>query len=136
MTRAVTTKEEILQVIHQNLSQILALGVKRVGLFGSFVRGEQHVNSDVDLLVEFEQGQKTFDHFIPLSFLLEDSLGRTVELVTGATSDSTETMIRMVVRMRCLLCLCRRRGRTCRCARRDGLSSGRPRSRRRTASGR
>ena len=82
MTRAVTTKEEILQVIHQNLSQILALGVKRVGLFGSFVRGEQHGNSDVDLLVEFEQGQKTFDHFIQLSFLLEDSLGRTVELVT------------------------------------------------------
>jgi len=82
MTRAVTTKEEILQVLHQNQSQILALGVKRVGLFGSFVRGEQHVNSDVDLLVEFEQGQKTFDHFIQLSFLLEDSLGRTVELVT------------------------------------------------------
>lgn len=82
MTRAAATKEDILQAIRQNQSSIRALGAKRVGLFGSFVRGEQHVDSDVDLLVEFEEGQKTFDHFIQLSFLLEDLLGRRVELVT------------------------------------------------------
>ncbi len=52
------------------------------GLFGSFVRGDQRADSDVDVLVEFEEGQKTFDHFIGLSFLLEDLLGRRVELVT------------------------------------------------------
>jgi uncharacterized protein len=82
MTRATATKEDVFQVIRQNQSAIRALGAKRVGLFGSFVRGEQHVDSDVDLLVEFEEGQKTFDHFIQLSFLLEDLLGRRVELVT------------------------------------------------------
>lgn len=82
MAEAVTTREEILQVIRRNQSQIRCLGARRVGLFGSFVRGEQHADSDVDLLVEFEQGQRTFDHFIQLSFLLEDLLGRKVELVT------------------------------------------------------
>ncbi len=59
-----------------------ALGVTRLGLFGSFVRGEQHADSDVDLLVEFGPGQKTFDHFMALGFLLEDLLQRRVELVT------------------------------------------------------
>ncbi len=78
-----TTKNEILDAIRRNQSQIRILGVKRLGLFGSFVRGEQRADSDVDLLVEFEEGQKTFDHFIQLSFLLEDLLGRKVELVTS-----------------------------------------------------
>jgi len=82
MAEAVTTREEILQVIRRNQAPIRALGARRVGLFGSFVRGEQRADSDVDLLVEFEQGQRTFDHFIQLSFLLEELLGRTVELVT------------------------------------------------------
>lgn len=41
---------------------------EKIGLFGSFVHGEQDANSDVDLLVEFERGQKTFDNFIQLSF--------------------------------------------------------------------
>lgn len=80
---ATTTKNEIFDIIRRSQSQIRVLGVKRLGLFGSFVRGEQRIDSDVDLLVEFEEGQKTFDHFIQLSFLLEDLLGRRVELVTS-----------------------------------------------------
>lgn len=82
MAEAVTTREEVLQIIRRNQAQLRALGASRIGLFGSFVRGQQHADSDVDLLVEFEQGQRTFDHFIQLSFLLEDLLGRKVELVT------------------------------------------------------
>ena len=40
------------------------------------------MQSDVDLLVEFEEGQKSFDNFMHLSFLLEEVLQRRVELVT------------------------------------------------------
>jgi hypothetical protein len=82
MKTSLTTKNDILSVLRENESRIRALGVKRLGLFGSFIRGEQSASSDVDLLVEFEQGQKTFDHFMNLSFLLEDLLMRRVELVT------------------------------------------------------
>lgn len=82
MANRVETKEEIVRAIRESQLPIRALGVKRVGLFGSFARGEQRADSDVDLLVEFEQGQRTFDHFIQLSFLLEELLGRRVELVT------------------------------------------------------
>ena len=82
MAQAVQTKDDILGAIRRNQTRIRSLGVRRLGLFGSFVRGEQRAASDVDILVEFEPGQRTFDHFIQLSFLLEDLLGRRVELVT------------------------------------------------------
>ncbi|NJL28878.1 MAG: nucleotidyltransferase family protein [Thermoanaerobaculia bacterium] len=76
------TKEDVFQRLAEHKAEIRALGVRRLGLFGSFVRGEQRSHSDVDLLVEFERGDKSFDRFMHLSFLLEDLLGRTVELVT------------------------------------------------------
>jgi uncharacterized protein len=82
MYSIVQTKQDILQVRTEHHAQIKALGVKRLGLFGSFVRDAPHATSDVDVLVEFESGQKTFDHFMALSFLLEEWLQRRVELVT------------------------------------------------------
>ena len=75
-------KEDILAMLHEHRLLLRSLGVRRVGLFGSFVRGEQRVDSDIDLLVEFEPGQKTFDHFMNLVVLLEDLLHRRIELVT------------------------------------------------------
>lgn len=76
------TKNEIVAILQANQEQLITLGVKKLGLFGSFVRNEQDNASDIDLLVEFEPGQKTFDNFIQLSFLLEDLLARPVEVVT------------------------------------------------------
>lgn len=55
-------------------------GVKRIGVFGSFARGEQRETSDVDILVEFEK--PTFDNFMNLAFFLEDLFQRKVDLVT------------------------------------------------------
>lgn len=63
-------------------SEIRALGVLRLALFGSVLRGETSPDSDVDLLVEFAPGAKSFDRFMALADLLEARLGRSVELVT------------------------------------------------------
>ena len=82
MDTPVHTKEKTLSLIEEHQDRIKALGVKKLGLFGSFVREEQSVESDIDLLVEFEQGKKTFDNFIQLSFFFEDLFKRRVELVT------------------------------------------------------
>jgi predicted nucleotidyltransferase len=79
---AVRTKERVLLLIEEHQAQIQAFGVNRLGLFGSFARGEQDEDSDVDLLVEFDSGKKTFDAFIHLAFFLEELFGRRVELVT------------------------------------------------------
>jgi len=78
----IRTKQDVLKILHQNRDRLKTLGVRKIGLFGSFVRGEQHPDSDIDLLVEFEPGKKTFDHFMELSFYLEELLGRKIELVT------------------------------------------------------
>ncbi|MFN7963436.1 MAG: nucleotidyltransferase family protein [Thermoanaerobaculia bacterium] len=58
------------------------LGVARLALFGSVLRNQATSESDVDLLVEFAPGQKTFDRFLALCDLLEARLGCRVELVT------------------------------------------------------
>jgi uncharacterized protein len=82
MQTVIATKQDILSALNRNGAQLRAFGVKRIGLFGSFVRGEQHGGSDIDLLVEFEPDKKTFDAFMELSFFLDDLLSRRVELVT------------------------------------------------------
>lgn len=90
----VQTKQDVLTILKENHDKIKTFGVKKLGLFGSFTRGEQQGDSDIDLLVEFEPDQKTFDNFIHLSFLLEDLLKRRVELVTA---DSLSPYIRSYI---------------------------------------
>ena len=75
------TAEEILKLIQQNRERIRRYGVKRIGLFGSYLRGEQKESSDIDILVEFEKGKKTFDNYMELKFFLEDLFKRKVDLV-------------------------------------------------------
>src|SRR4051812_43028057 len=79
---SVITKDNVLTLIETQRDQIKNYGVKRLGLFGSFVCQEQNDESDVDLLVEFEQGKKTFKNFMHLCFYLEELFQREVELVT------------------------------------------------------
>jgi predicted nucleotidyltransferase len=62
--------------------EIRALGVTRLALFGSVARGEPRADSDVDILVQFGPGAKSYGRFLALSELLEAELGRRVELVT------------------------------------------------------
>jgi hypothetical protein len=75
-------KKEVLTIIRNHQKEIRDLGVRRCGLFGSSVREQNTEQSDIDILVEFEPGQKTFDNFMKLAFFLEDLLGREVDLVT------------------------------------------------------
>ncbi len=65
-----------LEVIRQKF------GVRKIGIFGSFARGEEREDSDLDVLVVFEEGQKTFDNYMDLKFYLEYLFGRQVDLVT------------------------------------------------------
>lgn len=78
----VYTKKDILDSIAESHVVFNRLGVKSIGLFGSFQRNEVKDDSDVDLLVEFHSGKKSFDNFMELAFYLEDLFGRKVEIVT------------------------------------------------------
>jgi uncharacterized protein len=69
---------DILRSREQEIKERFA--VKRIGLFGSYVRGEETKESDIDILVEFED--PTFRNFMNLAFFLEDLFGRRVDLLT------------------------------------------------------
>ncbi len=79
---SISTNSDLLHLLSEQEQQIRGLGVARLGLFGSFVREQPHAESDIDILVEFEPGCKTFDNFINLSFYLEELFGRKVDLLT------------------------------------------------------
>ena len=53
--------------------------VRSIGVFGSTATGHKNEQSDVDVLVEFNE--PTFDHYMELKFCLEEILGRNVDLV-------------------------------------------------------
>ncbi|MBF0319429.1 MAG: nucleotidyltransferase family protein [Nitrospirae bacterium] len=53
-----------------------------IGVFGSFARGEAKAESDIDVLVAFEEGYVTFNNYAELKFYLEGLLGKEVDLVT------------------------------------------------------
>ena len=57
--------------------------VKKIGLFGSYAKGEQKRRSDIDFLVEFKE--PTFDNFMDLVFDLEGLFARKVELITNGS---------------------------------------------------
>jgi uncharacterized protein len=63
--------------MRQELSQ--RFSVKRIGIFGSFARGEEGPASDVDIIVEL--AEPTFDHYMDLKFHLEEVLQRPVDLL-------------------------------------------------------
>ncbi|MDB5235775.1 MAG: hypothetical protein JWR44_2768 [Hymenobacter sp.] len=78
----VRTKAEVIERLQQQREQLRALGVAQLGLFGSFVRDEAGPESDVDLLVDFQQDQKSLHALVALGDFLEGLLGRKVELLT------------------------------------------------------
>lgn len=82
METQVPRREYIIERLRPAEAQIRNLGVRRLALFGSAARGAARPDSDVDLLVEFAPGQKSFDRFLALSELLETLLECPVELVT------------------------------------------------------
>lgn len=59
-----------------------SFGVKRIGIFGSFARGDQTRKSDVDVLVELADGYSTLRNFIDLADYLEGLFKRKVDLIT------------------------------------------------------
>lgn len=88
----VKNREEILEIIEQNLNAIRGFGVRRLGLFGSCARGECNEVSDLDFVVEFEK--KSFDAYMDLKLLLEKLFDCRVDLVI---SDSIKPRLRSVI---------------------------------------
>ena len=73
--------EEIKGIIKQNKHELEEkFKVKSIGIFGSYVRGEQNEESDVDIIVEFSEPVGFL--FFHLANFLEKILDANVDLIT------------------------------------------------------
>jgi len=73
-------RQEICALLAERKDEIQRLyGVTRIGLFGSFSRGEQREDSDIDIVVELESAN-VFRAFFGLKHYLESLLGKPVDL--------------------------------------------------------
>ena len=82
MANTELTKQQIVGAIRKSNVELTSFGVKTIGLFGSFARDQASTESDIDILVDFDSDKKTYDNFINTCFLLEELLGRKIEVVT------------------------------------------------------
>jgi len=74
-------KQEIIKIIRNSKPEMEShYGVKRLGLFGSYVREKQRKKGDIDILVTFNRDIDLFD-FLDLREYLEDQLHVKVDLV-------------------------------------------------------
>jgi predicted nucleotidyltransferase len=62
--------------------RLKAAGVRRLGIFGSYSRGEAKPESDVDVLVSFKPEAHTYDNLFDVGEALEEVFKRKVDLVT------------------------------------------------------
>ncbi len=76
------SQSEILQYLRDNREMIgTRFGIRRIGLFGSFARNEQTENSDVDILIDMQDGvDDLFGKRLSLSAFLERRFERHVDV--------------------------------------------------------
>ncbi len=74
------TGKKILNLLKKHNDILKKYKVRKIGLFGSYAKGEQKEYSDIDFLIEFKE--PTFDNFMDLLFSLEDLFNKKVELIT------------------------------------------------------
>lgn len=75
-------KNKIQLILQEHKNYLVEkFGVSEIALFGSYARREESNESDVDILVDFKEGFKTFDNYMDLKFYLEELFNRNVDLV-------------------------------------------------------
>lgn len=78
-----TTREDILLKLQNNILELSKYGVNSVGLFGSYARNDQSDTSDIDLLIDFEPEKENFDNYMAVYDLVERIFqNEKIEIVT------------------------------------------------------
>jgi|SRR3989344_3086088 len=79
MVKEKLNSKEIIKKIEEKGKDIRKYDVKKIGLFGSYIKNKQRKNSDIDIVVTFNK--ETFDNYMDLLFLLEKIFKRKIDLV-------------------------------------------------------
>ncbi|MEW6402162.1 MAG: nucleotidyltransferase family protein [Chloroflexota bacterium] len=83
MVTNTTRPSTIIKTLAKNKPRLAKMGVRKIGLFGSFKRAQAKRRSDIDILVVLDK--PTFDSYMEVKFYLEDLFGRKVDLVMEET---------------------------------------------------
>lgn len=95
-------KEDVLVALRELKPEIRAkYKVKEIGVFGSVIRGEQSETSDIDILVDFEEGADLFD-LVGLALFLEERFHQKVDVVSkrALRAEIQESVLREVATVR------------------------------------
>jgi predicted nucleotidyltransferase len=77
------TKEQIVKAISSTKPELQRFGIRNIGLFGSYVRGEQTKISDIDILIDFEPEKENYDNYMAVYDIIERLFrNEKVEIVT------------------------------------------------------
>jgi len=93
------TFEEIKRILAQNEKEIKTrFRVRDFGIFGSVIRKERKLTSDIDILADFENEADLID-LIGLALFLEEKLGQRVDVVPkrALKEEIREEVLREVV---------------------------------------
>ena len=84
-------KQKIIRILKEH-------GVKRAGIFGSYARGEQKKNSDVDILIEFDGGLL---ELVRLEREISEEVGKKIDILTykGITHLLKKRILREEIRI-------------------------------------
>ncbi len=69
--KIMTSKAKIIETLKNYKSALVSYGVNQIGLFGSYVRDEQNMNSDIDILIDFNPEEENFDNYMAAYDLIE-----------------------------------------------------------------
>ena len=76
-------KKAVIKRLSLLKAPLMAVGVCQLGLFGSTVRGENTPESDIDILIDFSEGQETYLNFMDACSILQNAFGKTkLDVVT------------------------------------------------------
>ena len=80
MKNKVLNSKFIIKKIEENKYNIHKYSVKKIGLFGSYLKNNPNKRSDIDFIVRLDK--PTFDNYMELKFLLEKMFHKKIDLVT------------------------------------------------------
>ena len=75
-------KEEVIKLLRENMGKLREFGVRKIGIFGSAARDELGDESDIDIVVEFEENRGGFEDFGGVVEFLENLFGKKVDILT------------------------------------------------------
>lgn len=78
----IKSKDDIVNLLIENRQKLRSFGANRIGLFGSFSEGTATDTSDIDILIEFEPGKKTFKTYTGIYFFLKELFRKEIDLLT------------------------------------------------------